>query len=134
MGGFQEGTSQEEFDAILWINFVEDDSLVVSDHRLSSLTFGLTKTNASWENGAEVITGDSKQAIEAGKNLSTPQAGIKQVTYIVLSKEMEKGVALLQWDPAEELTGEAKTKFTDNNQFPIWFDNGDTTIMRMNPY
>ena len=134
MGGFQEGTSQEEFDAILWTQFTEDDSLVVSDHRLSSLTFGLTKTNASWENGADVITGDTEQAIEAGKSLSTPQAGVKQVSYIVLSEEMQKGVALLQWDPAEELTGEAKTKFTDNNQFPIWFDNGDTTIMRMNPY
>ena len=134
MGGFQEGTSQKEFDAILWTQFTEDDSLVVSDHRLSSLTFGLTKTNASWENGAEVITGDTEQAIEAGKSLSTPQAGMKQVSYIVLSEEMQKGVALLQWDPAEELTGEAKTKFTDNSQFPIWFDNGDTTIMRMNPY
>ena len=59
---------------------------------------------------------------------------MKQVSYIVLSEEMQKGVALLQWDPAEELTGEAKTKFTDNSQFAIWFDNGDTTIMRMNPY
>jgi hypothetical protein len=134
MGGFQEGTNQEEFDAILWFNFVEKDSLVVSDHRLSSLTFGLTETNASWENGAVVITGNTKEAITASESLSTPQAGIKQVTYIVLSSEMQKGVALLQWDPAEELTGEAKTKFTDNDQFPIWFDNGDTSIMRMNPY
>jgi hypothetical protein len=79
-----------------------------------------------------VITGDAEHAIEAGKALSTPQAGVKQVSYIILSKEMLKGVALLQWDPAEELTGEAKTKFTDNNQFPVWFDNGDTSIMRMN--
>ena len=134
MGGFQEGTSQNEFDAILWLSFVEEDSLVVSDHRLSSLTFGLTKTNASWENGAEIITGDTEEAIVAGKSLSTPQAGVKSVTYIVLSEEMQKGVALLQWEPAEELTGEAKTKFTDNNIFPIWFDNGDTSIMRMNSY
>ncbi|MDG1543520.1 MAG: hypothetical protein P8R34_00905 [archaeon] len=134
MGGFQEGTSQKEIDAILWINLLEKDSLVVSDHRLSSLTFGLTETNASWENGVDVITGDIEQAIEAGETLSTPQAGVKTVSYIVLSEEMQKGVALLQWDPAEELTGEAKTKFTDNDQFPVWFDNGDTTIMRMNPY
>lgn len=134
MGGFQEGTSQEEIDAVLWINLLEKDSLVVSDHRLSSLTFGLTETNASWENGVDVITGDIEQAIEAGETLSTPQAGVKTVSYIVLSEEMQKGVALLQWDPAEELTGEAKTKFTDNDQFPVWFDNGDTTIMRMNPY
>ena len=132
MGGFQEGTNDKEFDAILWTQLTEDDSLVVSDHRLSSLTFGLTETNASWENGAEVITGDAEQAIEAGKALSTPQAGVKQVSYVILSEEMQKGVALLQWDPAEELTGEAKTKFTDNNQFPVWFDNGDTSIMRMN--
>ena len=80
MGGFQEGTNDKEFDAILWTQFTEDESLVVSDHRLSSLTFGLTETNASWENGAEVITGNAEQAIEAGKALSTPQAGVKQVS------------------------------------------------------
>ena len=131
MGGFQEGTSQEEIDAVLWFNFAEEDSLVASDHRLSSLTFGLTETNATWENGATVIKGNTEEAIQAGKDLPTPQAGRKHVTYVLLSDEMQKGVALLQWDPAEELTGEAKTKFTDNNQFPIWFDNGNTIIMKM---
>ena len=131
MGGFQEGTGQEEIDAVLWFNFAEEDSLVASDHRLSSLTFGLTGTNATWENGATVINGNTEEAIQAGKDLPTPQAGRKDVTYVLLSEEMQKGVALLQWDPAEELTGEAKTKFTDNNQFPIWFDNGDTIIMKM---
>ncbi len=131
MGGFQEGTSQEEIDAVLWFNFAEEDSLVASDHRLSSLTFGLTETNATWENGATVIKGNTEEAIQAGKDLPTPQAGRKDVTYVLLSDEMQKGVALLQWDPAEELTGEAKTKFTDNNQFPIWFDNGNTIIMKM---
>ena len=132
MGGFQEGTNEKELDAILWTQFSEEDTLVVSDHRLSSLTFGLTETNASWENGDLVITGNTEEAVEAGKALSTPQAGVKQVSYIMLSEEMQKGVALLQWNPAEELTGKAKTKFTDNEEFPIWFDNGDTSIMRMN--
>ena len=132
MGGFQEGTNSKEIDAILWIGFVERDSLIVSDHRLSSLTFGLTKTNASWENGATVINGNKQESKEAAKQLSTPQAGVKEVNYVLVSTEMEKGVALLQWDPAEELTGEAKAKFKENNDFPIWFDNGDTTIMRMN--
>ena len=131
MGGFQEGTSQEEIDAILWFNFAEENSLVASDHRLSSLTFGLTKTNATWENGATVINGNAEESIQAAKDLPTPQAGRKDVTYVLLSEEMQKGVALLQWDPAEELTGEAKTKFTDNQQYPIWFDNGDTIIMKM---
>ena len=131
MGGFQEGSSQEEIDGILWFNFAEKNSLVASDHRLSSLTFGLTKTNATWENGATVINGNAEQSILAGKDLPTPQAGRKDVTYVLLSEEMQKGVALLQWDPAEELTGEAKTKFTDNNIFPIWFDNGNTIIMKM---
>ena len=131
MGGFQEGTSQEEIDAVLWFNFAEEDSLVASDHRLSSLTFGLTETNATWENGATIIKGNTEESIQAGKDLPTPQAGRKDVTYVLLSEEMQKGVALLQWDPAEELTGEAKTKFTDNQQYPIWFDNGDTIIMKM---
>ena len=55
MGGFQEGTNQEEVDGVLWFQFVEEDSLVVSDHRLSSMTFGLSETNASWEHGALII-------------------------------------------------------------------------------
>jgi len=131
MGGFQEGSSQKEIDGILWFNFAEENTLVASDHRLSSLTFGLTGTNATWENGATVINGNTEQSILAGKDLPTPQAGRKDVTYVLLSEEMQKGVALLQWDPAEELTGEAKTKFTDNNKFPIWFDNGDVIIMKM---
>ena len=131
MGGFQEGSSQKEIDGILWFSFAEENSLVASDHRLSSLTFGLTKTNATWENGATVINGNTEQSILAGRDLPTPQAGRKDVTYVLLSEEMQKGVALLQWDPAEELTGEAKTKFTDNNKFPIWFDNGDVIIMKM---
>ena len=76
-------------------------------------------------------SGNTEEAILAGKDLPTPQAGRKDVTYVLLSEEMKKGVALLQWDPAEELTGEAKTKFTDNKDFPIWFDNGDTIIMKM---
>ena len=130
MGGFQEGTNDKEFDAILWTQFTEDDSLIVSDHRLSSLVFGLTETNASWENGDIVITGGTEEATEAGKALSTPQAGVKQVSYVILSEEMQEGVALLQWDPAEELTGEAKTKFTDNKEFPVWFDN----CVRARPY
>ena len=95
------------------------------------MTFGLSETNASWEHGASIINGNAEEAISASKNFTTPRAGIKDVTYILLSKEMEKGVALLQWDPAEELTGEAKTKFTDNEIFPIWFNNGETIIMRM---
>ena len=131
MGGFQEGTNQKEVDGVLWFQFVEEDSLVVSDHRLSSMTFGLSETNASWEHGALIINGNAQEAISASKNFTTPRAGVKDVTYILLSKEMEKGVALLQWDPAEELTGEAKTKFTDNEIFPIWFNNGETIIMRM---
>ena len=49
----------------------------------------------------------------------------------MLSNEMQEGVALLQWDPAKELTGEAKSKFTDNEDFPLWFDNGDLKVMRM---
>ena len=91
----------------------------------------MSETNASWEHGATIIKGNAEEAILAGKNFTTPRAGTKDVSYIFLSNEMQKGVALLQWDPAEELTGEAKTKFTDNNHFPVWFDNGDTIIMRM---
>ena len=131
MGGFQEGTNEREFGGILWTQFAEEDSLIVSDHRLSSMTFGLTETNASGENGAEIITGTSDEALAAGEKLLTPRAGIKPVSYIMLSNEMQEGVALLQWDPAKELTGEAKSKFTDNEDFPLWFDNGDLKVMRM---
>ena len=124
MGGFQEGTTESELDCVLWARQVEPGALIVSDHRLSSLAFGLGEHNASWEHGAEVL-------VSAGvvREVATPAAGTQPVGYVLLSDEVRSGVALLQWEPAQPLSAEAAAKF-GSASYPAVHDAGECQVYR----
>ncbi|MCK4969696.1 MAG: hypothetical protein KAS77_04195, partial [Thermoplasmata archaeon] len=61
MAGFQEGTNQHEVEASIWLRnglprpgaMVDDDSsgAVATDHRLSSMSFGIGNKMATWDKG-----------------------------------------------------------------------------------
>jgi hypothetical protein len=127
MGGFQEGSTQVELGCVLWTQQVEPGALIVSDHRLSSLAFGLGERNASWEHGAEVLT-----SVSVVREVATPTAGVQQVDYVLLSNEMRRGVALLQWEAAEPLSAEANTKFGSQN-YPAILEAGECQLYRQAP-
>ncbi|MCH2440446.1 MAG: hypothetical protein MK220_03860, partial [Candidatus Poseidoniia archaeon] len=127
MGGFQEGTTEAELGCVLWTQQVEPGALVVSDHRLSSLAFGLGERNASWENGADVIT-----ATGVVRKVATPAAGTQPVGYVLLSDEMRRGVTLLQWEPAQPLSEEAAAKF-GSATYPAVYDSGRCQLYRQAP-
>ena len=127
MGGFQEGTTEAELDCVLWARQVEPGALVVSDHRLSSLAFGIGQRNASWERGAEVLT-----ATGVVREVATPAAGTQPVGYVLLSDEVRAGVALLQWEPAQPLSAEANAKFGSQN-YPAVFEAGGCQLYRQAP-
>ena len=134
MGGFQEGTSQSEVEAVLWLRQAEPGALVVSDHRLSSMAFGLAGRDASWENGGELINGDLATALAEGERMATPSSNVPAlpVAYVLLSDEVARGVALEQWNPAEPISSEAAAKF-GGEHFPVWFDNGEARCYRFVP-
>ena len=127
MGGFQEGSSQAELGCVLWARQVESGALVVSDHRLSSLVFGLAQRDASWENGADVIT-----APGVVREVGTPAAGLQPVGYVLLSNELRSGMALLQWEPAQPLPTEAAAKF-GSASYPAVHDAGGCQLYRQAP-
>ena len=127
MGGFQEGTTNAELGCVLWTQQVEPGALIVSDHRLSSLAFGLGERNASWENGADVIT-----ATGVVRKVATPAAGTQPVGYVLLSDEMRRGVTLLQWEPAQPLSEEAAAKF-GSATYPAVYDSGRCQLYRQAP-
>ena len=127
MGGFQEGTTNAELGCVLWTGQVEPGALIVSDHRLSSLAFGLGKHNASWEQGADVL-------VSAGivREVSTPAAGTQEVGYVLLSDEVRAGVTLLQWEAAQPLSAEAAAKF-DSATYSAVYDSGRCQLYRQAP-
>ena len=127
MGGFQEGSTQAELGCVLWTQQVEPGALIVSDHRLSSLAFGLGERNASWENGAEVLV-----SVGVVREVATPVAGVQQVDYVLLSNEMRRGVALLQWEAAEPLSAEANAKFGSQN-YPAILEAEECQLYRQAP-
>ncbi len=127
MGGFQEGTTNAELGCVLWVRQVEPAALVVSDHRLSSLAFGLGERNASWERGAEVLT-----ATGVVREVGTPAAGTQPVGYVLLSDEVRAGVALLQWEAAQPLSPEAAAKF-GSASYPAVYDSGVCQLYRQAP-
>jgi hypothetical protein len=127
MGGFQEGTTNAELGCVLWTGQVEPGALIISDHRLSSLVFGLGERNASWENGAEVLT-----APGVVHEVTTPAAGTQPVGYVLLSDEVRAGVALLQWEAAQPLSAAAAAKF-GSASYPAVHDAGGCQVYRQAP-
>ena len=127
MGGFQEGSTQAELECVLWTQQVEPGALIVSDHRLSSLAFGLGERNASWERGAEVLS-----ATSVVSEVGTPAAGTQRVDYVLLSDDVRSGVALLQWEAAEPLSTEATAKF-GSASYPTVYDVGECQVYRQAP-
>jgi 4-amino-4-deoxy-L-arabinose transferase-like glycosyltransferase len=124
MGGFEEGTASVEMDGVLWLR--EDGrpaELVATDHRLSSLVFGFSGLNASWDDARDTLHGNLSEARAEMAGLETP-SGLHAVTLVLLSPSIEAGAALTQWETARPLTGEALAKFSSEAFLKIYESNG----------
>lgn len=137
MGGFQEGTDEGELAASLWLQGglpapgAEPGEIgsgaVATDHRLSSMAFGLGGQMATWDYARRTLLSPLDESTRAElASVSTP-AGDVPVTAVLLSSDLREGAALLQWEPAEGVTGEAWDKFWSP---PFWrlYDGGDCWV------
>jgi hypothetical protein len=138
MGNFQEGTSESELGAALWLQgglpcpgaLPEDLSAgcVVTDHRLSSTTFGIGGQMATWDEGGPVLHGGRDDATWAALNrMSTPN-GKRPVTAVVLSDDLRTGAALSQFNTPSPIEGEAWDKFFEPPFLRI-YDSGDVYVL-----
>ncbi len=137
MAGFQEGTNQHEVEASIWLRnglprpgaMVDDDSsgAVATDHRLSSMSFGIGNKMATWDKGGAVLYGGKDAAtLEALGDVETPH-GDRPVAAVFLSEDFRTGAALSQFESAEPVEGEAWDKFF-GPPFVRLYDGGDVWV------
>ncbi|MCK5562374.1 MAG: hypothetical protein KAJ51_17370, partial [Thermoplasmata archaeon] len=128
ISGFQEGTSEAELEGGYWLReSLEDDAVVASDHRLSSMAFGFGGVNATWENAPKIFHGENLVEIAGELNATKTPPGKKAINYILLSQELREGVTLAQWETVEPMSEEAYDKFQTYPFYKV-FDNGDVEI------
>lgn len=127
MGGFQEGTTTAEMESVYWSRSSMNDSAVVAtDHRMSSMEFGIAGKMATWDYAYETLHGNYSESKEELNHVRTP-VGYKQVNYVLVTDDIRKGVALLQWNAATEMSYESQEKFNDY-PFVKVYANGQSDI------
>jgi hypothetical protein len=128
VSGFEEGTTQQEVESCIWLREnLPVGSTVASDHRMSSMVFGFGTRNATWEYAPKTFHEDSfEDIVDELERVNIP-AGKKRIDYILLSKAIENGVALEQWETAQPMSPDAINKF-DSEPFLKLYDNGDVKI------
>lgn len=128
LSGFQEGTNEPELEGCYWLReSVEDDAVVASDHRLSSMAFGFGGANATWENAPKTLQSENLDEIAGELNATKTPSGKKAINYVLLSQELKDGVTLAQWVTVEPMSDEAYDKFQTYPFYKV-FDNGDVEI------
>jgi len=131
-GGFNEGITHKDLEAALWMrDNVPANSVVASDHRLSSTIFGFAKLMCTWDSAYDILHAESyEDASPQLKSCDTP-AGRKGIDYVVIDRVMlNDGVALLQWDNAEPMSERAFEKFFEE-PFELVYENGEVWVFRV---
>ncbi|HEX9709498.1 MAG TPA: hypothetical protein VGB42_05980, partial [Candidatus Thermoplasmatota archaeon] len=123
LAGYEEGTTVHEAAAVTWMAWDLPHTVVVTDHRLSSLAFGFANQRATWDEGGPVLHGDAEQA-RAGLDTVPDPRGTTGVTAVLLTQDIVGGAALSQWAPARAIEGAALEKFSGPGFVKV-FDNGD---------
>lgn len=138
MGNFQEGTTESETGATLWLKGglpgpgadPQDTSAgcVVSDHRLSSIAFGIGGQMATWDKGGPLLHGGRDEATwDVVDAIETPH-GTRRVTAVLLSDDLRTGAALSQFGNPLPVEGEAWDKFF-GPPFVRVYDGGDVQVL-----
>jgi hypothetical protein len=128
MAGFQEGIHDWELEGIVWCgSSLEPDATVATDHRLSSMLFGFTGINGSWDDLYDVFHGERFEDVREELTNTTLPAGKKRVDYVIISDTFKDGVALVHFKEAKELTPEAEAKFFRSPFYKI-FDSGKVQV------
>ncbi|MGQ9582254.1 MAG: hypothetical protein ACUVV6_01915 [Thermoplasmatota archaeon] len=111
LGGFEEGTSAAEMDSALWLRDGRGGwELLATDHRMSSICFGIAGINASWDDARMTLHGNLSEAEEEIGGLEVP-SGHHAIDLVLLSPSVVEGAALVQWESARPIEGAALAKF-----------------------
>ncbi len=98
LGGFQEGLTSADAAEWMWVGIgLPPTAVVASDHRLSSMIFGLDGNPATWDSTPALFVGTNRSAALAELNGSFAPHEIRAINAVAVDAVMHGGVAL---DPA----------------------------------
>jgi hypothetical protein len=130
--GYEEGTGSKSMEGIAWLDYkTSKDSTVASDHRLSSMIFGFSERNSTWDLAPQTLTTSSFEDAQSEMSQIVLPSGTKRIDYVMLDEDVKTGAILLVWDVAEPLSQEALDKFEGSNYTKL-FDNGFSQIYMVN--
>ncbi len=132
MGGFFEGYPAASADPPAWIDRqLPPGAAVASDHRLSSMVFGLGGRNSTWDYvDATLHAPNFPTAAAEMRWLKTP-AGYVRVDYVVLDDDVRRGAMLFPWEPARPLSPQANAKFEASPYVKV-YDDGYSQVYWVN--
>jgi len=126
LGGFQEGLTRGDAALWMWVGVAAPSTWVVaSDHRLSSLLFGVDGNPATWVTTPALFTGSNASAAYAElRSVGAPNpADPRPVDLVAIDSVMYSGVALNPSDLAAPLSPAAIAWFQELPFVPI-YENG----------
>lgn len=138
IGGFEEGISNDELDAVRWVkghpDVVPPGSTIAADHRVSSLLWGLASAHPTWDSAKTTYhTEDASVALDDLSSLYVPYNRTNErVDYVFLSPQIEAGVTLLQWENSEPMSPAAIQKFDQDPAFALVYHENGVRIYRVN--
>ena len=108
IANFQEGTVYEEMQGVYWVREYRGDlgGTVATDHRISSMLFGMGETLGTWDSAPRTI--HEENITHAREEIE--REGIRGV---FMTREVRKGAAMLQWENAEPVSDTALAKFEE---------------------
>ena len=129
--GWNEGARPPALDAAYWSRAYVD-GLLAADHRASSIAFGFGGVDATWDATRTPFLADNYTAARDGFLQVRAPSGVRDVAFVWLDDDMERGVQLFPWEPAVPMGSAAVAKFSEA-PFVKVFDNGYAQIFWLGP-
>ena len=124
MLGYDEGTDAKSMDSVYWVRMMTDeDSVVASDHRMSSMIFGYAERNSTWDRAPLTLNAGSFEEARDEMTQASLPSGTKRIDYVLIDENLKQGVIIYVWDEAQPLSAEALQKLETSNYTKL-FDNG----------
>jgi hypothetical protein len=127
-GGFEEGITHGDAGLWMWVGIATPPTAVVaSDHRLSSMIFGVDGNPATWDSTPSLFTGSNWSQARAELELSNSPNTLRPVDLVVVDSAMYGGVALVPSDSAAPLSLAAIHWF-QSAPFVLIYQNGQDVV------
>ncbi|MGI0070780.1 MAG: hypothetical protein ACRECT_01705 [Thermoplasmata archaeon] len=128
LGGFEEGLTHGDAALWMWVGLTEPRTAVVaSDHRLSSMIFGVDGNPATWDSTPALFTGTNWTAAVSELQSSPAPITSEPIDLVVVDSVMYGGVALNPSAEALPLSAAAIAWF-GGLPFVLLYENGPNVV------